>query len=107
MIYQALLNRHGDCDYSERVNIKTSTREEACHTLSRVMREKAISKLKGSTCQLIEVRFGNYHITVVRDGQTYKAGTPVSWSAAEVEEGQFAAIDMDSRSLRDRAGMSR
>ena len=36
----------GDCDYFERVNILAPTREEACQILARIMREKALSRLR-------------------------------------------------------------
>ncbi|MGC8878322.1 MAG: hypothetical protein ACP5R2_03795, partial [Anaerolineae bacterium] len=50
----------GDLDYFERVNIKAATRKEACHILSRLMRDKALSTMAGETYRLIEVKFGNY-----------------------------------------------
>src|SRR4030043_1543709 len=50
----------GDCDYFERVNIKAASREQACQILSGLMRDKALSALKGATYQLLEVKFGSY-----------------------------------------------
>jgi hypothetical protein len=81
----------GDCDFFERVNIKARTREEACTILSRIIREKALGTLKGPTYQLIEVKFGSYPQEVVRDGRTIKAGSPVGWTAPEVQEGKIDA----------------
>jgi len=79
----------GDADYFERVNILAATREEACLILADLMREKAIITLKGETYQLIEVKFGNYPYPIIRDGQAIAAGTPISWTPAEIEAGQI------------------
>jgi hypothetical protein len=81
----------GDCDYFERVNILAPTREEACRILARIMREKALKTLRGPTYQLIEVKFGSYPKDVVRGEKTIKAGSPISWSPAEIQAGQIEA----------------
>lgn len=85
----------GDCDYFERVNIIAATREEACKILAKIMREKALSTLKGATYQLIEVKFGSYPYDVVKGDQKIKAGAPVSWSPAEIQAGQIEAFTPD------------
>jgi hypothetical protein len=36
----------GDADYFERVNILADTREEACHTLGEIMRQKALDTFR-------------------------------------------------------------
>lgn len=87
----------GDCDYFERVNIIAATREEACRILAKIMREKALSTLKGATYQLIEVKFGSYPYEVVKGEQRIKAGSPVSWSAAEIQAGQIEAFTPDGK----------
>jgi len=79
----------GDADYFERVNILAPTREEACQILADLMREKALNTKKGENYQLIEVKFGNFPVTLVRDGETWPAGTPISWSAEDVVAGQI------------------
>ena len=79
----------GDADYFERVNILAPTREEACQILADLMREKALSTKKGENYQLIEVKFGNFPFTLIRDGETWPAGTPISWSAEDVVAGQI------------------
>lgn len=79
----------GDCDYFERVNIIAPTRAEACATLAKIMREKALSKLKGATYQLIEVKFGSYPHDIVKGTERYKAGSPIAWNAAEIQAGQI------------------
>lgn len=85
----------GDCDFFERVNIKADTREAACSLLADIMREKALSTLKGPTYQLIEVRFGSYPYDVVKDGQSVKSGTSISWAPEEIQTGQIDAFRPD------------
>ncbi len=89
----------GDCDYFERVNIKTASREEACRILADVIREKAIQKMKGPTFQLIEVKFGSYPFETVRGEETNKSGAPISWTAGEVRAGQFDAFKPDGTAV--------
>lgn len=85
----------GDADYFERVNIIAETREEACRILGDLMREKALGTMRGPTYQLIEVKLGSYPYDVVRDGYHHKAGTPISWSASDVEAGEIRGEDAD------------
>jgi len=85
----------GDCDYFERVNIIAATRPEACNILANIMREKALSTLRGPTYQLIEVKFGNFPFDVLRGERTIKAGSPVSWTSEEIEYGQIGAARPD------------
>jgi len=79
----------GDCDYFERVNIKAETREEACHILADLMRNKALDKLSGPDYKLLEVRFGTWKEDVLKVGEPITSGSPISWSADEVEAGQM------------------
>jgi hypothetical protein len=85
----------GDCDYFERVNIIADTWEEACRILAKIMREKALSTVKGPTYQLIEVKLGSYPYDVVRDNDLVKAGSPISWSPPEIEAGKIDAFRPD------------
>jgi hypothetical protein len=85
----------GDLDYFERVNIKAATREEACHILSRLMRDKVLSTMAGETYRLIEVKFGNYPCDVMRDGRLMKKGTPIAWKPEEVRDGKIVAAQPD------------
>jgi hypothetical protein len=80
----------GDADFFERVHITAPTREEAGRILGELLREKALATRKGSTHQLMEVKFGEYPCDVLREGKLLRAGTPVSWSAEEIEAGQVA-----------------
>ena len=85
----------GDCDYFERVNIIAASRQEACQILSRIMREKALSTLKGSTYQLLEVKFGSYPFDAVREENTIRTGTPISWAPTEIQSGQIEVKRID------------
>ncbi len=79
----------GDADFFERVNIKAPTREAACQILSRIMRHKALSTVKGSTYQLIEVKFGSYPQALETSHGAQKAGSPIAWTPAEIEAGKI------------------
>lgn len=89
----------GDADFFERVNIQAPTREEACCTLGRVMRGKALDKLKGENYELVEVKWGTFLQDVVRDGVEMAAGTPISWNAQEVQGGHFHVFSPEGQSL--------
>ncbi len=79
----------GDCDYFERVNIKAPTRQEACRILAEIMRDKALSTLKGPTYQLIEVKFGNYPFDATRGERSMRAGAPISWAPQDIQNGKI------------------
>ena len=79
----------GDCDFFERVNIRTATRAECTAILSRLIRDKALGTEKGATHQLIEVKFGSFPAEVVRGGKTLKAGSPIGWTPAEIRAGKI------------------
>ena len=85
----------GDADYFERVNIIADSREEACSILAKIMRDKALSTEKGATYQLIEVKFGNYPLDVIKDGEPAKYGSPISWTPADIRAGQIDAFKTD------------
>lgn len=89
----------GDADYFERVNIIAETKEEACRILGEIMREKALSTLSGDTYQLIEVKLGSYPEDAFLDGQRFRAGTPISWSPADILAGQIERLREDRTSL--------
>src|SRR5512139_1012700 len=99
----------GDCDYFERVNIITPTREDACRTLARIMREKALNTLKGPTYQLLEVKFGNYPFDAVKGERTIRAGSPISWTPNEIQDGKIDLFRADGTSAAitwEEAGMN-
>lgn len=87
----------GDADYFERINIIADTREAACKTLADLMRQKAIETIKGPNYLLIEVRFGNYPMSVIREGKSKSIGSPVTWSPDEIENGEFDVILPDGQ----------
>jgi hypothetical protein len=89
----------GDADYFERVNIKAETREEACQTLARIMRQKALETLRGPDYQLIEVKFGSYPFDLVKDGDPQKAGLPIAWRAEDMLAGKISAFLADGESV--------
>jgi hypothetical protein len=79
----------GDADFFERVNIFAANQEEACLTLAKLMREKALSTLRGPSYQLIEVKFGSFPFDVLRGEREIKAGSPISWKPEEIAKGQI------------------
>lgn len=81
----------GDCDFFERVNIIADSRDEACQVLGRIMRAKAMAFENGPTYQLIQVRLGSYGQDVVKDGETYTAGSSISWRPDEIRAGVLEA----------------
>jgi hypothetical protein len=89
----------GDRDFFERVNIIAPSREEACRILSRIMRDKALSTAKGADHQLIEVKFGEYPADVVRQGHLIKRGTPIAWTAMEIQAGRIEALTPEGKPI--------
>ncbi len=89
----------GDCDYFERVNVLAPTREEACARFADVLRRKALSRVEGPTYRLMEVKFGEYPVDVLRGDSLLKAGSPISWSPADVEAGHLAVKDASGSAL--------
>lgn len=90
----------GDADFFERVNIIAPTREEACAILARIMRQKALSRLRGPTYQFIEAKFGSYPYDFVKGGGTLKASSPISWSATDIENGYIEGFHPDGTAAR-------
>jgi hypothetical protein len=83
----------GDADYFERVNIIAPTREEACKILGEIMREKAISTLRGAGYELIELKLGSYAQDVLRNNHELSKGSPISWNAVEIQAGKLELFD--------------
>lgn len=79
----------GDADYFERVNIIAPSKEEACSILADIMREKALSTMKGDTYQLIEVKFGSFPFDFQRGNKLSKQGSPMCWYPPEIQAGQM------------------
>ncbi len=89
----------GDCDYFERVNILAPSREEACQTLARIMRDKALSSLQGPAYQLIEVKFGSYPEDMVIGERRVKSGAPISWKPEQIKAGKIDAFRPDGTNV--------
>lgn len=79
----------GDADFFERVNIRTDTREDACALLGQVIRQKALDMFRGEDYELVEVRWGSFQETVIRDGEKLEAGASMAWTAEEVKAGHM------------------
>jgi hypothetical protein len=90
----------GDCDYFERVNIIADTKEEACQILAEIMREKALSTVKGPSYQLIEVKMGSYPADFVKGKTTYSAGSPIAWGPDEIEDGEKIGFSPDGNEMK-------
>ncbi len=88
----------GDADYFERVNIIAATQEEACHILAGLMRDKVLATAKGPTYQFIEAKFGSYPFDLVVEGKTRKAGSPIAWTLAQIEDGKIEGFLPDGTS---------
>lgn len=80
----------GDADFFERINIHAPTRADACQTLGRIMREKALATASGPSYQFHDCRLGSYPQTAVRDGVVHKAGASIVWRPADVRAGEIA-----------------
>jgi hypothetical protein len=87
----------GDADFFERVNIIAPTREDACRILGEVMREKALSTLKGPGYELIEIKMGNYPNDATRGGKPVSAGSPIAWNSEEVGRGVIELADANGK----------
>jgi len=89
----------GDCDYFERVNIIADSKEAACQILAEIMREKALSTVKGNNYQLIEVKMGSYPADFVKGKTKFSAGSPISWNPDEIEDGQKVGFSPDGKEM--------
>ena len=90
----------GDCDFFERLNVIAPTREEACRTLGRLVREKALSTASGETHRLIEIKFGSYPEDVVRGEHEIGAGSPIAWTLDDVRAGRIDVRRPDGTPLQ-------
>jgi uncharacterized cupin superfamily protein len=85
----------GDCDYFQRLNIKAATREEACHTMANLMREKVLGMRSGDTYQFLEAKLGSYPFDGTHGRWEVRKGSPISWTADEIEEGEIRLTQPD------------
>jgi hypothetical protein len=74
----------GDADFFQRLNIIAPTRQQACAIMAELMRDAALSRLRGDTYQFLEAKLGSYPVDTLRGGK----GSPISWTPAELEAGE-------------------
>jgi hypothetical protein len=84
-----------DLDFFERVHISAPTREAAIDILADVVHDKAMQTLRAPTYRLAEVKFGTWDADVEKAGKVYHAGSPITWTPAEVSAGELAARTAD------------
>lgn len=89
----------GDFDYFERVHIAAASKEEASHILGDVIKDKALATEIGPGYQLIEVRFGTFLQPVIRGADTFEPGASITWTPAELKDGQFTVLTPAGDSL--------
>jgi len=75
----------GDCDYFQRLNIATETREEACRIMADCMRAAARRAVIGDPFQFLEGKLGSYPADCLHGGQARKKGSPITWTPEEIE----------------------
>jgi hypothetical protein len=84
-----------DCDFFERINIQTDTREEACSILADMIREKALATASGPGHRLWEVKFGQHPVEAKKGGKPVGVKSPMSWTLDEIRAGQMEVELMD------------
>jgi hypothetical protein len=85
----------GDCDYFQRLNIKAATREEACQIMADLMREKVLGMRRGDTYQFLEAKLGSYPFDGMHGRWEVRKGSPISWTADEIEAGEIRLTQPD------------
>ena len=85
----------GDCDYFQRLNIKAATRVEACGIMAGLMRDKALGMRRGDTYQFLEAKLGSYPFDGTHGPWNVRKGSPISWSADEIEAGEIRLTQSD------------
>ncbi len=84
-----------DCDFFERVHIRAETREEACHVLADLIREKALATASGPGHRLWEIKFGTHAFAGKKGGKPISSGAPMSWTMEEILAGQMEVVADD------------
>ncbi len=72
-------------------------REAACSRLAETLRQKALATLVGETFWFIEAKFGSYPFDAIRDEELQPAGSPIAWSADEIEAGVISVATPDGQ----------
>jgi hypothetical protein len=78
-----------DCDFFERIHLRTDTRTAACELLAEVMYDKAIETMRGPGFRLYEVKFGTWPVDATVAGARIRAGSPILWRPADIERGEI------------------
>jgi hypothetical protein len=92
---QSKIQTHpGDADFFQRLNIKASSRDEACSILAILMKDKVITFESGPTFQFIEAKWSSYPFDCVKGGEPQKKGGPISWKLDEIKAGHLT-VDVD------------
>ena len=84
-----------DCDFFERINIKTDTREEACAILGDMMKEKALATVSGPGHRLWGVKFGQHPVEAKKGGKPVGVKSPMAWTPDAIRAGQMEVELMD------------
>jgi hypothetical protein len=75
----------GDCDYFQRLNIRATSRQEACKVMADLMRAAARRASTGDAFQFLEGKLGSYPVDCEHGGQPRKHRSPITWTPAEIE----------------------
>ena len=84
-----------DADFFERIHITAPTKVAACHTLGKIMREKALATMTGPTHRLVAVKIGTWDADITKDGKAERKGNWIQWTPQEVESGEMNVIAAD------------
>jgi hypothetical protein len=87
----------GDCDFFERVHIMASSREEALAVLASTMIETVGRVFSHPNLQFAEMKLGLHPKDSRRGNETYKGGSPVSWTLADIDARSFSVEDADGK----------
>lgn len=81
----------GDADFFQRLNIIADTREQACAIMAGLMRDKVLAFTRGETYQFLEAKLGSFPVDTARG----RKGSPISWTAAEIEARELITTTSD------------
>jgi hypothetical protein len=89
----------GDCDYFERVHITAPTREAALETLVGVMIETVARSFPRDDLQFVEMKLGLHDRDRRRGEELLRAGSPISWSLADVDARSIVVEEDDGSAV--------
>jgi hypothetical protein len=85
----------GDCDFFERIHIVATTREAALAILASVMIETVGRVFSHPDLKFAEMKLGTHPRDGRRGDDTFRTGSPVSWSLADLDARSIPAEDAD------------